>query len=98
VNHVERDDRRGGGNRPGLFTDIEAQRHQHIGGPFGRKPQRNRVQTLWVALARLPGQMQRFSREMDDVLPGSASDLEHKAAIGQHLLQHFRDRPLVALA
>jgi hypothetical protein len=41
--------------------------------------------------------MRRFSREMDDVLTGSASYLEHKAAIGQHLLQHFRDRPLVAL-
>src|SRR3984885_10761871 len=41
--------------------------------------------------------MRRFSREMDDVLPGSASDLEHKATIGQRPLQHFPDRPLVAL-
>jgi hypothetical protein len=41
--------------------------------------------------------MRRFSREMDDVLPSSTSDLEHKAAIGQRLLQHFRDRSLVAL-
>jgi hypothetical protein len=41
--------------------------------------------------------MRRFSREMDDVLPGSTSDLEHKAAIGQRLLQYFRDRSLVAL-
>jgi hypothetical protein len=82
VDHVERDDRRGGGDRPGLFTHIEAQRRQYIGGSFRRDPQRNRLQTLRVALARLPCQMRRFSREMDDVLPGSASDLEHKATIG----------------
>src|ERR1700733_668498 len=53
--------------------------------------------TLRVALARLPGQLRRFLCEMDDVLPGSASDLEHNAAIGQHVLQYFPDRSLVAL-
>jgi hypothetical protein len=31
------------------------------------------------------------------VLPGSASDLEHKAAIGQRLPQDFCDRSLIAL-
>jgi hypothetical protein len=31
------------------------------------------------------------------MLPGSASDLEHKAAPGQRLFEDFRDRPLVAL-
>ena len=41
--------------------------------------------------------MRGFFREMDDVLPGSTSDLEHKAAIGQRPLQHFRNRPLIAL-
>ena len=38
VDHVERDDRCGGGDRPGLLTHIEAQRRQHIGGSFRRDP------------------------------------------------------------
>ena len=82
------------GPRP---VDIEFDRGRRVRQRCLVPPRRNARQVVRT-VAALPCQPRHRGGEMHRVLAGAAADLQHAARGAQVALQHFQDRPLVALA
>ena len=53
---------------------------------------------LDTPVGRLPDEMWQMLAEIHGMLPGSATDLQHLAHVGEMARENLMDRPLVVLA
>lgn len=95
VDHVEADDGIHLGHRPDRVMDIERQRRADIRQLRRLRPSRDRRQAAGIPLRRLPAQMRHRLREMHDMLPRTAADLQHGALGGQEAQQELGDGAFV---